>query len=306
VYGPNLDQGSDLFYGSLESHLERWENLPKIIGGDWNATYSNLSVEENPDVIFMRSLPSKVRSDFILDMCRNRSLSDPFRTLNPDAREFTYNPSGQLRKNRSRIDFFLITDDVYASVDRCTVAQGFCSKSFDHKPIFLQLKKKRGTGRATVSNRTIDHKLAMYVVKIAVYVTFLSACIPMAGLASGHLLLRDMETVSNIKTKINNIVFLEGMQLARDLTDPEQESLRNLEAEVDELWNTVTSLDELQEREKQVRDDVFFEQLIENTRKSLLTFQTLLNIASKSALKVWTNELVRLRKDDYEANFERI
>jgi exonuclease III len=136
VYGPNLDQGSDLFYGSLESHLERWENLPKIIGGDWNATYSNLSVEENPDVLFMRSLPSKVRTDFILEMCRNLSLSDLFRTLNPDVREFTYNPSGQLRKNRSRIDFFLISDDVYASVDRCTVAQGFCSKSFDHKPIF--------------------------------------------------------------------------------------------------------------------------------------------------------------------------
>jgi hypothetical protein len=33
VYGPNLDQGSDLFYGSLESHLERWDTLPKIIGG---------------------------------------------------------------------------------------------------------------------------------------------------------------------------------------------------------------------------------------------------------------------------------
>jgi hypothetical protein len=186
------------------------------------------------------------------------------------------------------------------------VAQGFCSKSFDHKPIFLQLKKKRGTGRVTVSNRTIEHKLAMYVVKIAVYVTFLSACIPMAGLASGHLLLRDMETVSNIKSKINDIVSFEGIQLSQDLTDPEHESLQNLEAEVDELWNTVMSLDELQVREKQVRDEVFFEQLIENTRKSLLTFQTLLNTASKSALKVWTNELVRLRKDDYEANFERI
>ncbi|MFN9952109.1 MAG: hypothetical protein ACK55I_03350, partial [bacterium] len=115
-----------------------------------------------------------------------------------------------------------------------------------------------------------------------------------------------METVSNIKSKINDIVSFEGIQMSRDLTDPEHDLLRNLEAEVDELWNTVTSLDELQGREKQVRDDVFFEQLIENTRKSLLTFQTLLNTANKSALKVWTSELVRLRKDDYEANFERI
>ncbi len=115
-----------------------------------------------------------------------------------------------------------------------------------------------------------------------------------------------METVTNINSKINNIVSLEGIQLNQDLTEPEQESLLNLEAKVDEQWNTVTTLDELQEREKQVRDDIFFEQLIKNTWKSLLTFQTLLNTASKASLKIWTNELVRLRKEGYEANFERI
>jgi exonuclease III len=43
VYGPNVDQGSDVFYAALESQLVRWSNLPVIIGGDWNATYSNLN-----------------------------------------------------------------------------------------------------------------------------------------------------------------------------------------------------------------------------------------------------------------------
>jgi len=88
--------------------LSRWRNLPiiRVLGGDWNATYSNLPVDTNPDVLFMRALPSVQRTARILQICDEFGLWDPYWTLYPDEKEYTYIPAGQLRKNRSRIDFF--------------------------------------------------------------------------------------------------------------------------------------------------------------------------------------------------------
>ena len=107
VYGPNTDAGSGEFFDYIANILNRWRNCPTVIGGDWNATYSSLPVLENPDVMFMRQIPSRLRFERVNDLCEDMDLSDPFRILHPDDRDFTYNPSGSLRKNRSRIDYFL-------------------------------------------------------------------------------------------------------------------------------------------------------------------------------------------------------
>jgi len=106
VYGPNEDNGCKIFFELLRQNLNRWRGIPIILGGDWNPTYSNMAVRDNPDVLFMQSIPSRIRSDLLLDLCGDLDLSDPFRILNPEVREFSYIPSGVIRKNRSRIDFF--------------------------------------------------------------------------------------------------------------------------------------------------------------------------------------------------------
>jgi hypothetical protein len=221
----------------------------------------------------MRNIPSRIRSDRVVEMCRVLDMSDPFQTLNPDAREFTYNPSGTLRKNRSRIDFFLVTDDVYRFVEKCTIAQGYCRKTFDHKPIFLSLKKKRGSGRVSVTGRTIEHKYATDIVKTAVYLTLFSVCIPVSGIVSRQLLEAKYDKVTGIIDTVNNIILLEGKSQTRDLVETEREQLTTLETELGLRWRGIASLDYLYTFERQVRDDTFFEILIENTRKSLLDLQ---------------------------------
>jgi exonuclease III len=105
VYGPN-DNNCVPFFNFISGTLNGWRDCPVILGGDWNATPSCLPVNDNPDVMFMRNIPSQVRSEHIRDLCEFEDLSDPFRTLYPDARDFSYHPSGNTRKNRSRIDFF--------------------------------------------------------------------------------------------------------------------------------------------------------------------------------------------------------
>ncbi len=156
IYGPN-DNNCDHFFNFITETCMRWGNIPKLIGGDWNATLSCENVNENIDVLFMRDIPSRYRSERVADLCENLDMSDPFRTLHPDSREFTYLPSGVLRNNRSRIDYFLVSQEFYSCIKSCSIAQGFCRKSFDHKPIFLTTKKKQGKGRACVHDCTLNN-----------------------------------------------------------------------------------------------------------------------------------------------------
>jgi len=306
VYGPNVDAGCEIFYDNLQNRLAAWRNVPIIIGGDWNATYSDLDVNENPDVLFMRNIPSRIRSGMVGELCRAVSVTDPFRTLNPDLKEFTYNPSGVLRKNRSRIDFFLITDDLYAQLEKCNIAQGYCKKTFDHKPVFLSFKKRRGNGRMSVSNSTVSHKFANDIVRIAVYFTILSVCIPVAGALSLQILETEYEKVAKLNNLINDVVLLEGMSQCRELEDAERARLVNLEAEMEEDWRQVAPLEYLYTFERQVKDDVYFELLIGNTRKSLLDLQSHIRSSEKKLVRVWTAELAGLKNADYVRNIDRI
>jgi exonuclease III len=155
----------------LERTLERWRDLPVVLGGDWNATFSNLPLETNPD---MRAVPSTVRTRHILQLCENFSLSEPFRLLHPDERDYTYIPSGVLRTNRSRIDYFLISDVIFENVVSCTIAQGFCKKSFDHKHIMLNFKKKKKKGRICINDRVLSNPSLDCAVKLAIYESYLS------------------------------------------------------------------------------------------------------------------------------------
>ncbi len=104
VYGPN--ENSKTFFSNLSDFLCKIGNIPVIIGGDWNATYSQAPTRFNPDIINMVSPPSLIRSGWIADICETFNLLDPFRAFYPTERDFTYSPSGN-RKYRSRLDFFL-------------------------------------------------------------------------------------------------------------------------------------------------------------------------------------------------------
>jgi hypothetical protein len=104
VYGPN--KHCPAFFDNLYASISRLGNLPTIIGGDWNCTFSALPIPDNPDIINMRSLPNKRHTDLLIELCIKLELTDPFRVKFPVRREFSYTPSDPLKRNRSRIDFF--------------------------------------------------------------------------------------------------------------------------------------------------------------------------------------------------------
>ena len=104
IYGPN--ETNPGFYNRLQASIRNLGDFPCLLGGDWNATLSCLPLASNPDVINMQSLPNINNKTKIKEMCTDLMLTDPFRVLYPNKIEFSFSPWGNVRINRSRLDFF--------------------------------------------------------------------------------------------------------------------------------------------------------------------------------------------------------
>ena len=105
VYGPN--HNNQQFFRDLRRCISINPDANIILGGDWNLTYSTENSAENIGILNMLSPPSVIRSRALAEIYELHNLSDPFRSLHPERRDFSFRPkNGQ--PNRSRLDFFLI------------------------------------------------------------------------------------------------------------------------------------------------------------------------------------------------------
>jgi len=141
IYGPN--EHNHNFFISLFNCIHGLGNLPIILAGDWNCTFSNAPILYNNDCLNMNSLPNLRHSNYISELCEDLDLMDPFRGFHPTAIEFTYSPFGTTRTNKSRIDFFLISRDLFGTATGCNIALSLQSKLFDHKAVNLSFRKHR-------------------------------------------------------------------------------------------------------------------------------------------------------------------
>jgi exonuclease III len=305
VYGPNTNEFS--FFDFLQRELNRFRGIPVVIGGDWNATYSNLPINVNPDVFSMRAVPSTARTERILQLCDEFELSDPYRALHPDWRDYTYIPSGVLRTNRSRIDYFLVSDEIFNNITQCDIAKAFCRKSFDHKNVNLSFKKGKKTGRRTINNRLISNPLLEHGVKLAVWECYLSEfLIEPGGLVEAifHDECFKLQAIENI---YNELVFLQGKDVATGLTEEEVERQAHLAEQVTGAWTRVISYEHLQRHQRKCNDDVFFEKLILITREAAIKLQNLVTKAENFEKNKLLDKLRYLKKNDgYSVNFDSI
>ncbi len=101
---------------------------------------------------------------------------DPFRILYPEKREFTYSPFGNVRLNRSRLDFYIMSANLVPSLTDCVVAPVPKCKLFNHKNVTLFMHQ-RGLGKKTkrdaISNSFLKEFALKVYVDIAVHRTHL-------------------------------------------------------------------------------------------------------------------------------------
>jgi exonuclease III len=140
IYGPN--HTSRDFYRNIDAVLGDLlanDVTNTVLGGDWNTTWDRRPVISNIDTFQMSGLPNPKNSEFLYNICTKHKLTDPFRTLYPIRKEFTYSPFGHVRLNRSRLDFFVVSETLIPNIGDCLISSSARCKLFDHKQVSLLL-----------------------------------------------------------------------------------------------------------------------------------------------------------------------
>jgi exonuclease III len=296
VYGPNTNDRE--FFNTLGRLIDRCAPVPVVLGGDWNTTISTVDSPDNIDTFGMQRPPSVIRSNYLNQICTTSLLTDPFRALHPELRDFTYVPRNG-RNNRSRLDFFLISDCLLNNISECYIEKSLTCSLFDHKPIYLTLGIQRFNPAQTIFNSTLQYHLFDYVVLTNVVDTYLNHS------------RNDTPNLNIFKSDLGR-----ALQVIRDINQYDWQAVVqdeelppagriNLLARLEEYIGRLPSTEVLNNLSLTAPPDTFFEILCSNLKNELLGLQGWLKKIEKGKLTHIYAQLTRL-KDNYDENHEEI
>jgi hypothetical protein len=283
----------------LSQALGRLGNHPVLIGGDWNSTFSRLPVRDNPDVMNMQDVPNAAHSRKIQELCNSFNLTDPFRVLYPNLIDFSYAPWNNIRKNRSRIDFFLVSKECIDKVNDCCIKPSVQSKLFDHKAIIVDfVAKPPVSSRPNISNSILRDPDIETVVKLAAYECYAQNI-----------------DVLNVKNRALRLIG-NGFRMIRQAgPDPKftEYSFAKL-TDIDErnriMFDIRTLLEEIERMNLtamaiNIEADVFMEYLMNNIRNEVISYQSFISKTINLSTNNLKSKLTEL-KANFTVNFDEI
>jgi exonuclease III len=310
VYGPN--DNNRKFFSSLSGYLEILGDVPSVIGGDWNATYSQSPSNCNPDTLNMASPPSLIRSGWIADICSSFGLLDLFRAFHPTRKDFTYFPHGA-RKNRSRIDFFLISESLLSSCRSCNISPWLSTSLFDHKSVNIDFSKEKIKPKLFINRTIISNPRTEDVVLAAYADTYLAHADPAQVLRDEHVHHLDpgqpLQLQKGIVGNLIRLIKQFNDLCEQEILEPNNNLIPLLKAGVstdiaiqrDRVWD----IDHFSRLKLTCSDEFFFEALASNIKGSVISLQTFIKRLSNLRQSRLVKQLNAL-KEDYIANQENI
>ena len=168
IYGPNDNNPG--FFERLSRAIRKFGDTSVILGGDWNCTYATDPIETNLDCLNMQRLPNIRHSELLREICNEFILTDPYRLFYPIRKDYSFKPRCTASKNRSRIDFFLISLGLLNEVSGCDINPGLQNSLFDHKAITLNFNTPiiKNTVNPTISRSIVNDPELDIVVTLAV------------------------------------------------------------------------------------------------------------------------------------------
>jgi exonuclease III len=318
VYGPN-GNGRDFFNGLnnvlQDIRMQNNGNPEVILGGDWNTTWDRREVANNIDIHCMSKVPNQKNSELLENMCESFSLIDPFRALYPFKKDFTYIPFGNIRLNRSRLDFFVISHNIIPEISDCTISSSVSGKMFDHKQVVLSINEKQAsvTNAVHVSNSFLDEKLMCIAIEIAarrvaIYSLDLDSVEVVEGFGSYAVLkaneLRRISDCSDITKRI--VKFMEQRAIkGADVCQNLNLQISGLETDALLQIDDMYPLNDLYKLDRRCSAGEFFEALIRETRDACVKIQKTLTRFRKLFVGTIENKLTAL-KDDFLNNNTQI
>jgi hypothetical protein len=249
-------------------------NHPIVIGGDFNATFSKDTVEFNIDCIAMNDVPNIRHSNYINKFCEALNLMDPYRFLYPNKREFSYRPFGDKRKNRSRIDFFLISNELLNTKFECSIFPALLASCFDHKPILLSFLNNGNGARLGKKKLTIfESTLRDPDLDIVIWYTVLETYLLHFNV--------DPDLTAELETTLSNCGTVR--QLLRDAGPDKSYYYNELTAEKLQIRiNNLACINSIMDMldltlvhnfQLSISEDLFMEVLLNNLRNEITSYQ---------------------------------
>jgi Reverse transcriptase (RNA-dependent DNA polymerase) len=224
-------------------------------------------------------------------MCDSLNLCDPFRTLYPDRRDFTFVPRRRDVNYRSRIDYFIISDSLLDSICNTDIAASLQNSLFDHKAVTLELGEKSVKIKCSInkyiSNMILKDDLNEYVVLAGTLECYL------VHATNGNFVVRSRESYLEQLGNFRNLIRLAG----DSYPGTERDNLfLDLNAAKENLnVDTITGM------ELDLDPLVFMETLLFMLKNDTIAHQAFIRKKQKSTK---TNLIKRIRelKKDYVAN----
>jgi exonuclease III len=302
IYGPNEDDIE--FYDQLRATVNRFNSDFVVIGGDWNATVDGRNNRNNLDILNTASIPSVRRSGWLNELMNACNLIDPYRYFFPDTPEFTYVPFAANATNRSRLDYYLISERLIEQCVNCRIPHNLSSLLFDHKPVFLYFRRSNPYKREVLNDvilKDVDIDQAVNLTAVECYINHL---IPSDVVSD--LRIYELKNIIGQVTVLQHEIADCRLSDATHGTDPGNIArTNNLIHALNETMDLLPALDDLQSMELSCSKDVFLEILIMAVKSSSLAHQQrFFNI--KNAKKNFLYKKITDLKRDFSANVGEI
>ncbi len=253
-----------------------------MLSRDRNTTYSTGDNGTNIDIINMLNPPSKLRSGWLNEICLASDLIDPYRAFHPTKRDFTYIPRGS-KKNRSRLDYFLIHSSLLPFAKQCTIADSISTSLFDHKTVTLNFSQDKISSKLNINRTILSNPRTDDIVLAAFADTYLGHArrLRAAGIQRQHVFrLHDQDPLAEQKITVGT--FIRQLKELNDLIERSRNEVDNnllplliaeKETEVEMTRALIWSVDQYSNIELNCDDDYFFEALASNIKGSVVSFQ---------------------------------
>jgi hypothetical protein len=237
-------------------------------------------------------------------MCSDLNLSDSFRVKFPFRREFTYFSKDVTKKNKSRIDFFIISNQLLSKVNKSFIQPHMQNKMFDHRAIFVCFKDPpKVIKQPTISRELIKDPDIELHVALAVADTYLIH----TNALENQELLRLTQLVGLAKLNIrragpDKIYFHDGYR-----TEEEENTRAALLGSIHELCDSFP-IEQVQRGgfNDNLADDIFLETLINNIRNECVSYQIFLAKTITESTKNIKDRLKDLKSNYVENEIEII
>ena len=268
VYGP-LDSFNRNFFTQLRAKIIEIGNEHFILGGDLNAiatlTPTSLTPElGNLDTFCMNSLPNPQHCAELHDWVNSGFSVDIFRLLNPNKIDFSYTPFPKEKTNRSRIDCFLVSNNLVNIFSNCEYLENRISL-FDHKSVFLRCKNDSSKSQKNIDKKLLDLVGLKEVVKFEIYELILE-----------HFIIENSEFLKQTLIQINALNIAKHLLLTSNFKNDLlvlmwiQDKIKS----IDTLCQHFPPLEVCYEFPCKIEPDLFLDIIFNTLKNSIISFQS--------------------------------